>query len=243
MIDLTSLSTAAIVPAMFLVGLLGASHCAGMCGPIALVLGGASERRGAVIWGYQLGRISSYLMVGLAAGAISQFASQWLALAPLLRLLAAALLLAMGLYIMGLWHGLSQIEKLGARLWRRIQPLAGPLGAVRGAGGAYAVGLVWGWLPCGLVYTAVGMALASGSLLDGALAMAAFGIGTLPAMVAVSWFSGRLTGYLQSPLLRRISGLIVVAMALVMAAAVWQHSGHRSAMQSSDGEPQQHHHR
>lgn len=214
------------LPALFLVGLLGASHCVGMCGPIAIALGGTSGQRNTIIWGYQLGRISSYMAVGLVAGWVSQLTAELLQLAPLLRLLAAALAAAMGLYVMGVWRGLVQLEKIGAHVWRHIQPLSKPLTSVNSGVGAYAVGAVWGWLPCGLVYTAVGMALASGSALQGALGMAAFGLGTLPAMLAASWFSGQLSGYLQKPWLRRLSGLLLLGMAVMMVMTVVAHQRH-----------------
>lgn len=214
------------LPALFLVGLLGASHCVGMCGPIAVALGGTSGRRNTIIWGYQLGRVSSYIAVGLVAGWVSQLTSELLQLAPLLRLLAAGLVAAMGLYVMGVWRGLIQLEKIGAHVWRHIQPLSRPLSSVNSGTGAFAVGVVWGWLPCGLVYTAVGMALASGSALQGALGMAAFGLGTLPAMLAASWFSGQLSVYLQKSWLRRMSGLLLLGMAVMMVVTMVSHQKH-----------------
>jgi len=234
------------LPALFLVGLLGASHCAGMCGPIAVALGGASGRRSAIIWGYQLGRISSYMAVGLVAGWVSQLTAELLQLAPLLRLLAAALVAAMGLYVMGAWRGLVRLEKLGAHVWKRIQPLSRPLTSVNSGAAAYAVGAVWGWLPCGLVYTAVGMALVSGSALQGALGMAAFGLGTLPAMLAASWFSGQLSSYLQKPWLRSLSGLLLLGMAVMMVVTLVTHQAHRNSSDAdnidSSGSAPHHHH-
>jgi sulfite exporter TauE/SafE len=125
----------------------------------------------------------------------------------------------MGLYIADWWRVLVGLERVGQVIWQRIQPMAIRLGKPDRLTKAIGVGMLWGWLPCGLVYSALGQALASGSPAKGAALMAAFGLGTLPAMLAGSWFPHHLALWLQSRSLRRLMGLIIIGMGLWM---LWQ---------------------
>ncbi|MGA1561416.1 MAG: sulfite exporter TauE/SafE family protein, partial [Gammaproteobacteria bacterium] len=143
----------------FLVGLLGAVHCAGMCGGVVTALSfstapaHATRMRGFLL-AYNLGRISSYTLAGFLAGSVGWLLLQSQALLPIagvLQVLAVGLLLAMGLWLSDVWRGLSHLEALGARLWRRLEPLARPWLPLRSMPKAYMAGLLWGWLPCGLV--------------------------------------------------------------------------------------------
>ena len=174
---------------MFMVGLLGAGHCIGMCGGIVTALG-ANASKPTLLVGYNIGRILSYSLAGALAGAFSLAAvgvgGNSLELLPIMRTLAALLLILMGLYIADWWRVLVGLERVGQVIWQRIQPMAIRLGKPDRLTKAIGVGMLWGWLPCGLVYSALGQALASGSPAKGAALMAAFGLGTLPAMLAGS---------------------------------------------------------
>jgi len=210
----------AVLNAMFIVGLMGAGHCIGMCGGIVAALG-ANRPSAKLLIGYNLGRIISYSSAGAIAGALvaGVAGERYLSLMPILRTVAGGLIILMGLYIAGWWPVLRHLESAGQILWRRVQPLAVRLGQPRGTVKAAGAGMLWGWLPCGLVYSALGQSLASGSAAAGALSMFAFGLGTLPAMLAGGWFSSRLARLLQSPALRQVMGLGLIAMGVFM---VWQ---------------------
>lgn len=140
-------------------GLLGSTHCIGMCGGItsALSLSLRGRSKAETSWlmlTYHAGRISSYALAGLLLGLVGWFlgdASE--TLQSSLRIIASAMLIAMGLYITGWWKGLMKMEKLGQHLWKHIQPLASKLLPIRSTPNALALGALWGWLPCGLVYS------------------------------------------------------------------------------------------
>lgn len=217
----------ALLNAMFIVGLMGAGHCIGMCGGIVAALG-ANGPSGRLLIGYNLGRIISYCIAGGLAGALvaTVAGERYLSLMPLLRTVAAALIILMGLYIAGWCSVLRHLESAGQIVWRRVQPLAVRLGQPQGVSKAIVVGMLWGWLPCGLVYSALGQALVSGSATTGALSMLAFGLGTLPAMLAGGWFSSRLARLLQSPVLRQIMGLGLIAVGVFMIWQIQQMNGH-----------------
>lgn len=200
--------------ALFLVGLLGAGHCAGMCGGIVGALSLQSPRHGAaavlVHLAYNLGRIMSYVMAGLVAGLLGQAAGNLLALQHGLYLIASLMLIAMGLYLLGLTQFLAPLERGGQTLWRRIQPLTSRFLPVRGVAQALPLGLLWGWLPCGLVYSALTTALAAGSAAKGALAMLAFGLGTLPNLLFAGLLLARFRRFAQARIVRGVSGLLVL---------------------------------
>jgi len=205
-----------------LVGLLGSGHCIGMCGGIvsALNLGIGDDlgrqpgRLFAFHLAYNGGRITSYLLVGLLAGALGGSLMQ-LGVHPAAgKLLAAAFMVALGLYLANWWRGLSLLERLGYRLWRHIRPFADKLLPVRSLPQAALLGMLWGWLPCGLVYAAVAWSLTAGNARDGALLMLGFGIGTLPALL----FAGNAMHYLQhwvrAPRIRASAGAMIIALGI-----------------------------
>jgi len=201
--------------AALLLGLAGAGHCLGMCGGIgaALSLGGA--RTAGVTLAYQSGRIASYsllgALLGLAAGTVH--AAPW---ALGLRYVAGLLLMLMGLYVADWWRGMARVEQLGSALWRPVQKLSSRLLPVRHRWQALALGLCWGLMPCGLIYSSLAWAAATArGAADAALLMALFGLGTLPAMLAVSLGAGQVRALLG----RR--GLKVTIGALLVAAGAW----------------------
>ena len=200
----------------FLVGLLGGGHCVGMCGGIvgAVTLSLPGQRpKVSYLLAYNSGRITSYAMAGILAGLIgasSFFLQQVLPVEKLLYLLANLMLVLLGLHLAGLWQGVLVLERIGALLWRRLQPLSKKLLPLRSAPQAFALGLLWGWLPCGLVYSVLIAALATGSGAHGGLLMLAFGLGTLPTLLTMGVAAARMKQFLQRNWVRRISGGLVL---------------------------------
>ena len=204
----------------FLVGLLGGGHCAGMCGGIvgavSLSLPGSKPRTGYLL-AYNLGRIASYGVAGLLAGAVgasSFFLEHVLPVERVLYAVASAMLVLLGLYLAGIWRGVVVLEVAGGRLWRHLQPWSRRFLPVRTLPQALVLGSIWGWLPCGLVYSVVVAALATGSPWRGGALMLAFGLGTLPALMAMGMAAVRIRAVLQNVWVRRISGLIVIGFGL-----------------------------
>ena len=205
----------------FLVGLLGGGHCAGMCGGIvgavSLSLPGSRPRIGFLL-AYNLGRIASYGAAGLLAGAIgasSFFLDHVLPVERVLYALASVMLILLGLYLAGIWRGVVVLETVGGKLWRQVQPWSKRFLPVRTLPQALALGSIWGWLPCGLVYSVVVAALATGSPWHGAALMLAFGLGTLPALLAMGMAAVRMRAVLQHVWVRRLSGLVVIGFGLL----------------------------
>ncbi len=200
----------------FLVGLLGGGHCIGMCGglvgAVTLTLPGQRPKIHYLL-AYNSGRIASYTAAGVLAGLIgasSFFLNHVLPVEKMLYTLASLMLVVLGLYLAGLWQGVLLLERAGGGLWRRLQPLTKKLLPLRSTPQAFSLGLVWGWLPCGLVYSVLVAALATGSALQGGLLMLAFGFGTLPTLLAMGMAAVRLKEFLQNRWVRRISGLLVM---------------------------------
>lgn len=195
-------------------GLAGSGHCLGMCGGISAALGGAAAPGGrglACVLGYNTGRVLSYTLIGALAGLLGAGIGAGLgAAAPALRLLAAALMILVGVQLVTGWRLLAPLENAGLRLWQHIAPLARRCMPVRHPGMAIALGALWGWLPCGLVYAMALTAAGLGSAGQGAGFMLAFGLGTIPAMAALGATGGRLGRALGHAGLRRSAGLAVV---------------------------------
>lgn len=215
--------------ALFLVGLLGGTHCAGMCGGIvgALTMGGG--RRPALHLAYNAGRIFSYAAAGALAGAVGEAGIALAGTLPLrliLFALANLMLVALGLYLMGTTRALAFTERAGQVLWRRIQPLTRRFLPARTFAQAFPLGLLWGWLPCGLVYSALVTALTSGSAWRGAGLMLAFGAGTLPTLLLAGLLAAQLNDYLARPAVRRTAGLIVLGYGLWGFAGLLRFSLH-----------------
>lgn len=246
--------------AMLVIGLLGSGHCVGMCGGIASGLGFASSGKVAsaenvgsaeniasertrgpqLVLGYNLGRILSYGLAGVLVASLGYWGREFLALGPVLRILAGVILVLMGLYLAGWWNILVYLERAGAGLWRRLQPLGRPLLPVRGVGQAVLLGMLWGWLPCGLVYTALAYAATAQSPAQGGLMMVFFGLGTAPAMVAGGLFSARIRQLLQGRHLRQLMALAMIAFGVWTLASVAIHSGHDGANSGNTGHGQLH---
>jgi len=204
--------------ALFIVGLLGGGHCAGMCGGIvgALSLQGPQGAASIPIHlAYNLGRIASYVVAGLCAGLLGQAIGGLGGFQTGLYLFASLMLVAMGLYLLGITQFLAPLERGGQSLWQRIQPLTRRFLPVRGPAQALPLGLLWGWLPCGLVYSALTTALAAGSAGKGALLMLAFGLGTLPNLLLAGLLLARFRRFAQARATRVVSGLLVLGYGII----------------------------
>lgn len=201
--------------AVFLVGLLGGVHCIGMCGSLVGILTSQLPKHG-VRWPFHLayngGRLASYTVAGALAGSIGQAGLLLRDAVPVQHLLFALssfMLIALGLYLAGVWSMVRRIEQLGGVLWQRIQPLTRRLFPIATPMRALSLGMLWGWLPCGLVYSVLITALASGQAQSGAMIMLAFGLGTLPNLLAIGLFWENIKGWVQSPRVRLVAGLLV----------------------------------
>ena len=207
--------------AALLVGLLGGGHCVGMCGGIVAAVTVTlpkQQPKVGYLLAYNLGRIASYSAAGVLAGAVgasSFFLQQVLPVEKILYALACLMLIVLGLYLAGIWHGVTQLERLGNLLWQRLQPLSKRFLPVQSLSQAFALGTLWGWVPCGLVYSVLVAALATGSPARGGLLMLAFGLGTLPTLLAMGMAAVWLKTLLQNFWVRRVSGLAVLGFGLV----------------------------
>lgn len=211
----------------FIVGLLGGVHCFGMCGGIvaALSLNTSSSPQHnkpinfPVLFGYNLGRISGYMLAGALLGGLG---AGLLSLADIkhsreiLSVIAALFMIALGLYLAGIWRGITYLEKGGQSLWKFIEPVSRRFIPATHFHNAFPLGFLWGWLPCGLVYTILIWTLSAGSALEGALLMLAFGLGTLPNLLAMGLVAAKLSRWTRNRWVQRIAGLMVVALGLYM---------------------------
>ncbi len=229
--------------AVFLIGLLGGTHCIAMCGgivsalsmPVAPGVPGAAPAR-APAWAlhlaYNLGRIASYTLAGAVLGALGSIGLLLNDLLPIqmaLYVLANLMLMALGLYLVGFTQTLAFTERLGQRWWARIQPYTRRFLPARHVAQALPLGLLWGFLPCGMVYSALTAALLAGSAWRGAGLMLAFGLGTLPNLMLAGLFLQRLRTVTRARAVRLISGLLVLGFgvyglfnATTLGGRLWQ---------------------
>ena len=230
---------------VFIVGLLGSVHCVGMCGgivgafsmtgptkpfPVTVVAIQARAQPSTIarVMSYNLGRIGSYALAGAIAGGLTRGA---LALANMAALQLAAywmanlMLIALGLYLTGVWHGLARLESAGQVVWQRMLPLAKALMPLDNPYRLILAGAIWGWLPCGMVYSMLFSALLSGSAVSGAAVMAVFGLGTLPTLLAMGMFGGVLRNWVRRKGVRLACGAIVIGYGALGLAHALQASG------------------
>ncbi|ADT68153.1 MAG: sulfite exporter TauE/SafE family protein [Pseudomonadota bacterium] len=198
----------------FLMGLIGSGHCIAMCGGIASSLQLASNKRQTWLYSlaYNIGRALSYMLAGaLVAGISSQFATQNSAFALFLSFLAGVFMLLVGVYIMRLAATLQWLEKLGKTLiWQHLIKLNKYLMPIDSPLKALGYGALWGWLPCGLVYSALTWAMTSGTAINGALVMLAFALGTFPAMITLGVAAQKLNTLFNHPWTRIILGSVII---------------------------------
>ncbi len=200
-------------------GLLGSAHCMGMCGGITTALGASIPSEHRRFWSmltltlsYNMGRIGSYAIIGAIVGSFGWLAATTSPVLGMgLRYLAGIMLIAMGLYISGWWRILIRLEQLGGKLWKNIQPYASHLLPAKTPGQALCLGILWGWLPCGLVYSTLIWSAATADGMAAGLLMGLFGLGTLPSLLLTGLFAGQLTALIQQRYFRATAGLLIIA--------------------------------
>ena len=202
--------------AIFLIGLLSGTHCVGMCGGIVSALSVQMPQQKPVLplhLTYNAGRLTSYALAGAVMGelgSLSLLLNHALPVQMVLYVAANLMLLAMGLYLLGVTGAAAFVEKAGKWLWQRIQPLSRHFLPVDSIKQAFPLGMLWGWLPCGLVYGVLSMALLTGSAWRGALTLLAFGLGTLPNLLLAGMLLARFRRQMQAAPVRIVSGLLVI---------------------------------
>jgi uncharacterized protein len=214
--------------AAFVAGIAGSTHCFAMCGGVAGALGMRAQALATNTAGaffnaatYQFGRICGYTIVGLIfglVGATLQSTFDLLRIGAALRIASGILLILIALRILIRWNPLAMLERFGARFWSILQPLAQHAARSQGYGRALLIGLLWGWLPCGLVYSMLMFAATSGDALQGAAIMAAFGVGTLPSMLTSSLLASQLQRMLAQRWPRLVSGVLLILFGVWMIA-------------------------
>ncbi|HZW21167.1 sulfite exporter TauE/SafE family protein [Noviherbaspirillum sp.] len=222
-----------------MIGLLGGVHCVGMCGGIVGAFSVVTPRRpfpvpvtngaGAIaapavfegagrVLAYNAGRLASYAIAGAIAGGVAQAARTFSFISSLQvggYWLANLMLVALGLYLMDVWRGLARLESAGQFVWRRVQPLVKRLLPVDSIGKAFALGGLWGWVPCGMVYSVLMTAMLSGTAASGSLVMLAFGAGTLPVLLTMGMLGTRLQAWTRRRGVRVAAGTLVLAFGLL----------------------------
>ena len=209
--------------AAFAIGFMGSLHCIGMCGGISSALttalqpgtGNLARQLGYPLL-YSLGRIFSYALAGAITGALGDQFRQLLGShgPSALRNFAGIMMILLAFYLSGWWQILNQLERLGAKVWKKLAPWTRHLIPVNNPLKAMALGMLWGWLPCGLVYSALAWSVGADSVVNGALLMVYFGLGTLPAMLGVSLFSHALNDWARTQTTRTFAALLLLGFGL-----------------------------
>lgn len=212
------------VSAAFLAGLAGSTHCAVMCGGIATGFSSMGPRDLRFVLQPNLGRVLGYTLGGAIAGGIgggivTVARIEWLG--PALRVAVGAVLVVVALRLLDRKGRLAFLARAGGGLWERLRPLQRRLLPANSTGKRIALGMLWGWLPCGLSTSVLVVAWLQADALDGALTMAAFGLGTLPMMLPLAWSGARLAGWLQHRHFRAAAGVAVLIAGLLTAAGPW----------------------
>ncbi len=226
--------------AAFLIGLLGSTHCIGMCGGIvgALTMGlPQSTRQSSLkllpyLLVYNGGRLFSYTMAGLIVGLLSATAGSFFQLGkfPLGGIVGGLFMVALGIYIAGWWQTMAPLERLGSHFWRLIEPFGRRFMPVKSLPQAMGLGLLWGWLPCGLVYSTLAWAATSGDVTKTTLLMLSFGVGTLPMLLVMGGLAEKLQRFTRHKWTRYIAGILLIAFgAMILTKAL--SGGHKHGMQ------------
>lgn len=212
--------------AAMLTGLMGGVHCAAMCGGIAT---GFSAMSPQASWRRALepnfGRVLGYTLAGALAGGVGYgivgFArTDWITLGS--RMLVGVVLVVAALRLLDRRGRLTFLPRPGAvPLWQWLRPLQRRLLPANTTGKRISLGMLWGWMPCGLSTTLLAAAWLQADVRNGALTMAAFGLGTLPLMLPLTWSGARLGQHLQRGHWRAGVGSVVLAAGLLTLAAPW----------------------
>ncbi|MDH3351733.1 MAG: sulfite exporter TauE/SafE family protein [Gammaproteobacteria bacterium] len=222
-----------LVPALsaaLLAGLLGSAHCLGMCAGISGLFAVNStvatlRRELPFALTYNLGRVLSYSLLGAIVGVFGGVIVEASpAVAGVIRIFGGIVISLVGLKVAFDLRYLNAIERMGATLWSRISPAARNLVPVTSLPRALGLGLIWGWLPCGLVYSVLLIAATSANAANGAMIMIAFGLGTMPAMVMTGLGAAKLSQLMRRRGTRLGLGLLIVVLGLLtiaMPVAAW----------------------
>jgi len=234
----------------FLLGLFTTLHCVGMCGGIigALSMGLPAKIRDSklkllfFVGTYNAGRIISYSLAGLLAGALGAEILTSVGFKQghqILQYFGVTMMIAVGLYLSGWLPQLAYVEKVGRPFWKKLEPVGRRLLPVSSPLKALAYGMIWGWLPCGMIYFVLIWALSAGSALQGSALMLAFGLGTLPTLLMAGFMASWLTGFARNQKIRTVVGLIIIGMAIGSLFIPMQHNNHGTA-QPNKAEPMDH---
>ncbi|MCK5871951.1 MAG: sulfite exporter TauE/SafE family protein [Methylococcales bacterium] len=210
----------------FMMGLISSIHCIGMCGSTigTLTLSLSSTVRNNkkklffFVLSYNIGRISSYAIAGALVGLLGtllKFPLSELQAYRTMQLFSGVIMAGSGFYIAGWFPRFAYIERLGAKFWRLIEPLGHQLIPVKTRLHAILFGMVWGWMPCGLVYSALTLSASTGDVLRSCFSMLAFGLGTLPAVMGVGIMTGILTKLSRMSRFKQIIGILLITLALL----------------------------
>ena len=206
--------------AALLIGLAGSVHCVGMCGGIVAAFSVTlpdNQPRFSYLFLYNLGRILSYGVIGAIAGGIGlAFSNSISAGTTILYFISALMLILLGLYIGNWWKVLRHHERLAQGPWRKIQPVSKAFLPMNHPAKALPFGLIWGWLPCGLVYSTLSWSVAAGSAAKGAMIMIFFGLGTLPALITLGMSALNIRQILSKSLVQKAIGSLMIIYGLLM---------------------------
>lgn len=206
--------TVAEMMAALVMGLVGTVHCVGMCGGMAAgikMTSAPQQSTASMLTVYNLGRLSSYFFIGILFASLGVAVYQQIPSSlNYIRVFAAILLISMGLYVMKLPNVLPYLELVGSHLWRKVQPLTRRLLPLKSKRQAWLLGMLWGFLPCGLVYSALSLSAAQSTPLQGGGIMLAFGLGTLPSMLALGFVGEKVMQIRQNKIFQLVAGLLLI---------------------------------
>lgn len=207
---------APILISAVLTGIAGSGHCIGMCGGIGTTLGLHAQRLPQILL-YHTGRLLSYTVLGIVLGCLLPLLGAKPSLPTIglwLRYVTSLLIIIIGIQLIISTTPLRILEKYGQTLWRPIAKCVQGLLPVRNLSDAFLLGTLWGLLPCGLIYSALGIAISTANPLSAGTIMLCFGIGTLPAMLGITLFSKQIGQWINFLWVRRILGGTLIIMAL-----------------------------
>jgi sulfite exporter TauE/SafE len=226
--DAVSLSAA------FVAGMAGSVHCLAMCGGLSAALGLRARRapnapRASLLAAcHQAGRLTSYTLAGDIVGAFSGLLQGILdfdRMALIARMLAGLMLITISLGVLFHRRPLAIVERMGGSLWRRVAPLARSLPAA-GIGSSLLLGMLWGWLPCGFIYSMLMFAALKGGAIQGAALMLCFGLGTVPAVFGASLISAQVGRVTMARGLNVAAGWLLLVFGALTMFGPWNYAHH-----------------
>lgn len=239
--------TWALFLAAFSMGLFGSPHCLGMCGGIVTAFGLSMQhvsdsKKNGLILTYHLGRLISYSLLGLIASVVGVAIFQSIMSNSAPRIVLGAVLVLIGLAMLGL-PLFNQLEKVGMRFWQSLAPIRKKVFPIDTFGKALFAGLLWGFLPCGLVYGALMMAIAGNDIATGAALMFVFGLGTMPMLIATQKTVGMLQSSIKNFRLRQINAVIMMlsGLAVIFIPMMMHHNHNQGSHSHSMNETSMHH--